>query len=325
MLSHTFTDTLYSDSANPLADVSQGDWRSLMVLAVLVALLATEARWAREDRRRSEYRQSYLANFGLLFFNDTLLSLLSVASLWTVASRFSGWGLLAGMDAAGGKALLSFVLLDFTLYGWHRACHQLDCFWLFHKVHHSDRVMNVSTGFRLHVMEVLLTVLVKAAFIILVGVDAHLLVVNEALITLCILFHHANIRFCGEQLLGKLAITPSLHRTHHSTRRQEHDNNYGAVLTCWDRLFGTLCDTQPQNIGLPGVPGLSFWDLLQFGLSSPLPSKPKTVAAGSVVPLHQMIAEAAYYRAEKRGFQPGNDFLDWLEAEREFRDWHPQA
>jgi hypothetical protein len=38
-----------------------------------------------------------------------------------------------------------------------------------------------------------------------------------------------------------------------------------------------------------------------------------------------MIAEAAYYRAEKRGFQPGNDFLDWLEAEREFRDWHPQA
>ncbi len=29
------------------------------------------------------------------------------------------------------------------------------------------------------------------------------------------------------------------------------------------------------------------------------------------------IAEAAYYRAERRGFAPGNDLHDWLEAERE--------
>lgn len=30
-----------------------------------------------------------------------------------------------------------------------------------------------------------------------------------------------------------------------------------------------------------------------------------------------MIEEAAYYRAEKRGFQPGNELDDWLEAEKE--------
>jgi hypothetical protein len=29
------------------------------------------------------------------------------------------------------------------------------------------------------------------------------------------------------------------------------------------------------------------------------------------------IAEAAYWRAERRGFQPGNELNDWLEAERE--------
>jgi hypothetical protein len=28
-----------------------------------------------------------------------------------------------------------------------------------------------------------------------------------------------------------------------------------------------------------------------------------------------MIAEAAYYRAEKRGFVPGGELQDWLEAE----------
>jgi hypothetical protein len=31
----------------------------------------------------------------------------------------------------------------------------------------------------------------------------------------------------------------------------------------------------------------------------------------------QMIAEAAYYRAEARGFQPGNELDDWVVAERE--------
>ena len=31
----------------------------------------------------------------------------------------------------------------------------------------------------------------------------------------------------------------------------------------------------------------------------------------------QMIAEAAYYRAERRGFEPGHELEDWLAAEAE--------
>lgn len=30
-----------------------------------------------------------------------------------------------------------------------------------------------------------------------------------------------------------------------------------------------------------------------------------------------MVAEAAYYKAEQRGFAPGFEMADWLEAERE--------
>jgi hypothetical protein len=30
-----------------------------------------------------------------------------------------------------------------------------------------------------------------------------------------------------------------------------------------------------------------------------------------------MVAIDAYYRAEKRGFEPGHDIDDWLEAEQE--------
>lgn len=31
---------------------------------------------------------------------------------------------------------------------------------------------------------------------------------------------------------------------------------------------------------------------------------------------YQMVAEAAYYNAEKRGFMAGSDIQDWLDAEK---------
>lgn len=35
------------------------------------------------------------------------------------------------------------------------------------------------------------------------------------------------------------------------------------------------------------------------------------------LPSHEAIAEAAYYRAEKRGFAPGGELQDWLDARYE--------
>jgi hypothetical protein len=35
---------------------------------------------------------------------------------------------------------------------------------------------------------------------------------------------------------------------------------------------------------------------------------------------HSLIEEAAYYRAEKRGFMPGHELEDWLAAEEEMAE-----
>jgi hypothetical protein len=46
----------------------------------------------------------------------------------------------------------------------------------------------------------------------------------------------------------------------------------------------------------------------------------KTVAAEAPAPAgerERLIALAAYYRAERRGFEPGRELEDWLEAEAE--------
>ena len=40
-------------------------------------------------------------------------------------------------------------------------------------------------------------------------------------------------------------------------------------------------------------------------------------ATPSAIEIYEMIREAAYYRAEKRGFAPGLDADDWVQAEAE--------
>ncbi|MDP2810996.1 MAG: DUF2934 domain-containing protein [Rhodocyclaceae bacterium] len=45
------------------------------------------------------------------------------------------------------------------------------------------------------------------------------------------------------------------------------------------------------------------------------PGKADSSSENYECPREQIIAEAAYFRAEQRGFAPGNEMSDWLQAE----------
>lgn len=212
-------------------------------------------------------KRSYATNVSTFLLNDITLSVLAIPSLGLVAQGFSRFGLLGSMANTPAKYLLAFVLLDLTLYVWHYATHHSDMLWLFHKVHHSDRSFNVTTGLRFHVGELFLEALVRVLFIVAFGVSAEVVLVNQTLISLFVLFHHTNISFPFERMLSKVLIVPRLHRMHHSTIREEHDSNYGAVLSLWDRLFGTLKEGEPQSIGLNGIEHQGFAELVKYGFT----------------------------------------------------------
>ena len=197
------------------------------------------------------------------------------------------------------------------MYLWHKASHRFDCLWMFHKVHHNDPYLNTSTAFRIHFLELFITHILKGILVVILGIEEAVLLSSEVITTLFIMLHHTNISFKGEKLLGQVIIVPSLHRTHHSTQRCEHDSNYGAVLSLWDRLFGTLSELKPAEIGIKGSTPQDLVNLIKFGFTLHTPPSAQPVN------LDAMIAVAAYYKAEKRGFFPGNDIHDWLEAKRE--------
>jgi hypothetical protein len=53
-----------------------------------------------------------------------------------------------------------------------------------------------------------------------------------------------------------------------------------------------------------------------FSSNDPSPFTRPTLPVDSSA-YRELVAIAAYYRAQRRGFQPGGEVEDWLEAERE--------
>jgi sterol desaturase/sphingolipid hydroxylase (fatty acid hydroxylase superfamily) len=196
------------------------------------------------------YKESVVTNTASYLLNSVILTILRASSLFFVAQQFAHLGILAGMDEGPTKWLLTFLLYDLAIYAWHYASHHNDFLWRFHKIHHSDKSFNVSTGVRFHMFDLMLEIVYKCLFTVIIGVNAGIVLMIETLHLFFIFFHHANIRVPFEEELSQVLITPSLHRTHHSTCRSEHDNNYGIVLAIWDRIFGTRLEKQPESFGL---------------------------------------------------------------------------
>jgi sterol desaturase/sphingolipid hydroxylase (fatty acid hydroxylase superfamily) len=286
-----------------------GEFVAFTLLICFIGLSNLENQFPKINRPREETRSSYRTNIGLFVVNSILMSVFSVSTLFAVAERYSSYGLLNYVHSPAVKAFLAFLAIDLLLYVWHRACHRMDVFWLFHRVHHNDPYLNVSTAFRLHFVEIMITNCLKALVIVIMGIDKILVLAIEALITVCIMFHHTNIAFKHERMLGHFMIVPFLHRVHHSVERSEHDRNYGAVLSVWDWLFGTMSELEPKAIGIKGSSPQNLLGLIKFGFGvaeTPVRSRPANLDA--------MIAEAAFYKAEKRDFYPGYEMRDWLEA-----------
>ena len=304
--------TLFEYYFTWLIKLSSGSLASYVLIMFFAFLIVLELNFPREKLSIAQVQTSYLSNIKLFVFNSLVISLLSIPSLLLLASHYADKGLLSALSNPIEKAVISFLAMDLMLYCLHNACHHLDCLWMLHKVHHNDPYLNVTTAFRLHFLEILLITSMKALLVLVLGIEQVWLLANEAVIAFFTMLHHSNIVLLAEELLGWVIITPYLHRVHHSILRNEHDRNYGAVLSLWDRLFGTLAALKPKEVGVKGYVSQDFIDLISCGWTIA-----DQVSCSEVVNLDQMIAEAAYYKAKKRGFYPGHELQDWLEAKTE--------
>lgn len=247
----------------PVSEQGYGFNDIFLTLAIVAFVLLLIMEGLKPYRRfdRTVVKNSIVTNTTAFLFNNLILTALRASSLFFVAQQFSDFGLLSGLDNGPVKWLLSFLLFDLAIYLWHVASHKNEFLWRFHKVHHSDKTVNVTTGFRFHVFDLFLEILFKCIFVMIIGVEAYVVLVIELIELSFIFFHHSNLSFEKEAIISKFIITPALHRTHHSALRSEHDSNYGIVLSIWDQLFGTRKELVPQKLGLDLIEADNFIQL----------------------------------------------------------------
>ena len=159
----------------------------------------------------------------------------------------SGWTGLAA----------DLVLLDFWIYWWHKANHEVPFLWRFHQVHHFDELLDSTTALRFHFGEVVLSALVRACVIIAFDIPLSSVLLFEALVLISAIFHHSDARLPPrlEQALSRVIITPSIHWVHHHAVRADTDSNYGTIFSFWDPLFHSRSPTrrwQTMPIGVEG-------------------------------------------------------------------------
>lgn len=217
-------------------------------LAGLVVLLVVESLHPFFDLfRERKTRGVHLArNLALGLLNSLLIAVV-FAGLWVAAAAWAearGFGLLNVLkDDAGlpgwAHAVLAVLLLDAWTYAWHRMNHRVPFLWRFHRVHHADAQMDVTTASRFHVGEIALSSALRIPLIVLFGVYAWELVLYETLMFAVVQFHHANLALPPrlDRALRSVIVTPAMHKVHHSRWQPETDSNYSSLLSVWDRLF----------------------------------------------------------------------------------------
>lgn len=192
-----------------------------------------------EGRVRHAARNVAIAIFNTTFLGLAFVSVTVMIADWTETNQY---GLLHVLDLGGPvQFVLALILLDGWLYVWHRANHAIPLLWRFHRMHHSDRHMDVTTATRFHLGEHIGASVLRLGLIPLLGFEVWHLVVYDTLVIVITQFHHADISIGRlDPWLRWLIVTPNMHKVHHSDWQPETDSNYSTVLSIWDRLFGSF-------------------------------------------------------------------------------------
>jgi sterol desaturase/sphingolipid hydroxylase (fatty acid hydroxylase superfamily) len=215
-----------------------GSFLGVFALMALLEVLAPRRTLTQSKASR------WLNNIGLVVFNTSLLRVVFPVAAVGVAgyAQLSQWGLFNQVEVHPAVALVvSVIVLDMAIYLQHVMFHAVPLLWRLHRVHHADLDFDVTTGARFHPVEILLSMLIKFAVIVLLGPPLAAVVIFEVLLNAMAMFNHSNVRLplALDGILRRVIVTPDMHRVHHSHLADETNSNFGFNLSVWDRLFGT--------------------------------------------------------------------------------------
>ncbi|HXG08341.1 MAG TPA: sterol desaturase family protein [Gemmataceae bacterium] len=255
----------------------------LIRLGFFVGVLVVMALWELAAPRRrltTSKPLRWLSNLGLAALNTAVLRLLLPMGAVGVAllAEARGWGLLNNLPLPAWVAVpVAVIVLDLAIYLQHVMFHAVPVLWRLHMVHHADLDFDFTTGVRFHTAEMVLSLGIKLAVVLVLGPPALAVLIFEVLLNATSMFNHANVRMPAgiDRVLRLVLVTPDMHRVHHSVNPRETNSNFGFNLPWWDFLFGTYrarpaAGHEAMTIGLSEVRDERRADRLHWMLALPL-------------------------------------------------------
>ena len=223
------------------------DHEPFIRLGAFFGVFAAVAAWEILAPRRTltaARRARWPGNLGIVLLNTLIVRAIFPAGAVGIAlaAEAKEFGLLHAVAIPFWlKAVIGFLLLDLAIYLQHVLFHAVPALWRLHRMHHADLGFDVTTGARFHPIEIVFSMLVKAAAIAALGAPAVAVLAFEIALSATAMFNHANARLptALDRILRLLVVTPDMHRVHHSAVPAETNSNFGFNLPWWDRLFGT--------------------------------------------------------------------------------------
>lgn len=225
---------------------------SLGILGVFESLWPVRV-WETSRRKRWMFHV-------VVSFLNTVLTRLIVALplfflidfLWTYHWGFSHLLRVKGIS----EIVATLVLFDCLDYWWHRFNHRVPFLWRFHRVHHVDTHVDVTTALRFHPGELFLSYLAKGMWIFFWGPSLWGYLLFETGITTYSQFHHSNLDFPDpvEYKLRWVHMTPRIHASHHTVSLRSRDANFSTIFLIWDKIFGTYQEPDSDEVKKLGLP-----------------------------------------------------------------------
>ncbi|MGB1344593.1 MAG: sterol desaturase family protein [Amylibacter sp.] len=227
--------------------------RLTFFLSILIILIMAEILLPKKKRIHNR-KDRWITN--------GLITLINTASVNIVHIAIPLIAIVAAVDVSNGKMglfniinfpiwieiILTVIILDLIIWGQHFLSHKIPFVWRFHRMHHTDRDLDVTTAVRFHPFEIIFSMFIKITAIYILGASAIAVIIFEIMLNGMAMFNHANLRIPLriENILRKFIVTPDLHRIHHSIYIDEHNKNFGFSLSIWDKIFKCYLD-QPRD------------------------------------------------------------------------------
>jgi sterol desaturase/sphingolipid hydroxylase (fatty acid hydroxylase superfamily) len=227
----------------------------------------------RPQRLRHDLRNLVVGGLNLTVIGLGFSAATASVAAWAERTQFGLLNRWAGPPWV--ELPVALLLFDAWMYLWHRANHAVPFLWRFHRMHHSDPAVDMTTALRFHFGEIAISSTVRLAVIPLLGLHLWEVILYETILLPVIAFHHSNVALpeAWDHWLRTVIVSPNMHRIHHSDWQPETDSNFASIFSWWDRLGRTFRqreDLRALHFGLSEFDSdtwQSVWGLLRTPLA----------------------------------------------------------